>query len=262
MNADLLLYGSLALPCFGMLLLWIYSGLGARAAWVDVGWAGLIGLNACLLAFFGNGAIERRVLFGLLAALWSARLTLHLYQHRIVGTHRDGRYDQLKLDWGKDYRWKFLIFFQMQAVLVFLLTIPFYFYAFANTNLPNWAALCALVVFILALIGEAVADRQLGRFKSDPGNQGKVCQSGLWNYSRHPNYFFEWLIWCSYIFLGVGTGYSWQSALISLFMYFLVTRVTGVPPTEAQALRSRGQAYKDYQATTSVLIPWFKKEIR
>ena len=106
----------------------------------------------------------------------------------------------------------------------------------------------------------AGADAQLHRFKQDPANKGKTCQVGLWHYSRHPNFFFEWLIWVSYALYAMGSpsgAWGWLSP--ALMLYF-VTKVTGIPATEAQALRSRGDEYRKYQQTTSAFFPWPPKK--
>jgi steroid 5-alpha reductase family enzyme len=111
----------------------------------------------------------------------------------------------------------------------------------------------------LALIGEAVADAQLAAFKRTPHAPGEVCQRGLWNYSRHPNYFFEWLIWVAWALFALASPYGWLAVACPLLMFYFLFRVTGIPATEAQALRSKGEAYRAYQRSTSAFVPWFKK---
>jgi steroid 5-alpha reductase family enzyme len=112
----------------------------------------------------------------------------------------------------------------------------------------------------LAICCEAAADAQLSKFKSDASNKGHTCQAGLWRYSRHPNYFFEWLIWMAYaLFAFASPGGSFGLISPALILFFLL-RVTGIPATEAQALRSRGDEYRRYQQTTSAFVPWFPKE--
>ena len=104
-----------------------------------------------------------------------------------------------------------------------------------------------------------LADRRLAHFRGRPGNRGKTCREGWWHYSRHPNYFFEWLHWWSYMALAAGAPYGWVALLAPTAMFYLLFRVTGIPPTEAQALASRGDDYREYQRTTSVFFPWFPK---
>jgi steroid 5-alpha reductase family enzyme len=126
---------------------------------------------------------------------------------------------------------------------------------------PGLAAIeiTAIALWTVALIGEAIADAQLERFKAQPSNRGRTCRIGLWRYSRHPNYFFEWLIWVAYALFALASPYGWIAIACPLVMLYLLFRVTGIPATEAQALRTRGEDYRQYQAATSAFVPWFPK---
>jgi steroid 5-alpha reductase family enzyme len=116
-----------------------------------------------------------------------------------------------------------------------------------------------LGIWVIAFLGELTSDAQLARFKKDPKNKGRVCDVGLWRYSRHPNYFFEWLIWMSFATVASSAQWGYVGFVSpALILYFLL-RVTGIPATEEQALRSKGEAYRKYQRTTSVFVPWFPK---
>ncbi len=116
-----------------------------------------------------------------------------------------------------------------------------------------------LLIFIASVTGEAIADAQLRRFKSSSLNRGKVCQVGLWRYSRHPNYFFEWMIWCGIALMAVQAPMGLFALGCPILMLLLLLFVTGVAPSEAQSLKSRGEAYRTYQRTTSKFVPWFPK---
>ena len=116
-----------------------------------------------------------------------------------------------------------------------------------------------LLIWTISVLGESIADAQLARFRSNPANRGKTCRIGLWNYSRHPNYFFEWLHWWSYVAIAWSAPYGWTTLLAPALMWFFLFKVTGIPATEAQAVISRGDDYKLYQQTTSVFVPWFPK---
>jgi steroid 5-alpha reductase family enzyme len=113
---------------------------------------------------------------------------------------------------------------------------------------------------LAAITGEALADAQLAAFKRDAANRGRVCEAGLWRYSRHPNYFFEWLIWVAYFVFAVGSPWGWVALIGPASILYLLLRVTGIPMTEEQSLRSRGDAYRRYQRTTSAFIPWLPKK--
>ena len=115
------------------------------------------------------------------------------------------------------------------------------------------------MLWIAAFFGESIADHQLTRFRSDPSNKDKVCDTGLWKYSRHPNYFFEWLMWIVWLLMASGSSTWWVSGAAALAMFILITKITGIPYVEDQSIRSRGDLYRDYQQRTSSFIPWFPK---
>jgi len=117
----------------------------------------------------------------------------------------------------------------------------------------------AVATWLLAMSGEWLADYQLARFRRNPANAGKVCRDGLWKRSRHPNYFFEWMHWFAYAFLAVGAPGFWLTIDGIAAMYVFLTRLTGIPHVEREALAKRGEAYREYQQSTPMLIPWPKK---
>ena len=112
-----------------------------------------------------------------------------------------------------------------------------------------------IAIWIIAIGGEILSDKQLKKFKQDASNKGQVCQSGLWKYSRHPNYFFEWLHWLAYVLIGFYSSYWWLTVTGVLVMYVFITQITGIPFTEKQSVRSKGALYKEYQKTTSKFFP-------
>lgn len=118
------------------------------------------------------------------------------------------------------------------------------------------------LIATIAILGESAADFQLSAFRLRPENRHRTCREGLWRYSRHPNYFFEWVHWFAYIAIGATASLGWLTLLGPLLMLFFLFKMTGIPPTEARALASRGDDYRDYQKTTSVFFPWFPKETR
>jgi steroid 5-alpha reductase family enzyme len=115
------------------------------------------------------------------------------------------------------------------------------------------------ILWLTAWIGEFVADSQLAGFKRNPANRGAVCSVGLWRYSRHPNYFCEWLIWLAFAVFAIGSPYGYVALFSPALMLYFLFQVTGIPATEAQALRSKGDAYRRYQESTSVFVPWFPR---
>ena len=239
-------------------ILWMIQRKTGNASIVDIGWAGGIGLLVLYYALVLPLPALRRWLVAALACAWSFRLALYLF-HRNVGKPEDGRYHALRERWGASAHWKLLVFFELQALTVILLSLP----ALAAMRNPNPSvAMTVLAVFLLVFSvgGEALADAQLARFKSDPANRGKTCRAGLWGYSRHPNYFFEWLHWWVYVLLSFGSLWGWATLLAPAAMLYVLVKATGIPATEAQAVATKGDDYREYQRTTSAFVPWFPKK--
>lgn len=239
---------------------WAWQQRNTNAGIVDVVWAFGVGGTAVLVAATGSGAVLPRVLLGVLGGLWGLRLGLHLL-HRLRGEPEDGRYAHLRNLWGSAPL-KWLAMFQFQALLIVLFSLPFL--AVAANPVGAWNAwfVAAIAMWISSVVGEGIADRQLARFRTKPASRGKTCRSGLWRYSRHPNYFFEWLHWFAYVLLAVGSPVAWLAWAGPLVMYVFLRWVSGIPFTEAQSLRNRGEDYARYQRTTPMLFPWFPKDER
>jgi steroid 5-alpha reductase family enzyme len=236
-----------------MTLGWIWQRRRRNAGIVDVLWSVGLAVSAILNGVYGSGGLAPRVLVAMLGSVWAARLAGHLWI-RVRGEPEDGRYRALRERWG-DGQWQWFGLFQFQALLIPLFSIPFAAAA-GNPKAHIVGLAIALVFWNVSILGEAVADHQLAQFRADPAHRGKTCRVGLWRYSRHPNYFFEWLHWFSYVALSFGGPTVWYSLTGPILMYVFLRWISGVPHTEAQALRSRGADYRDYQRTTSVLIPW------
>jgi steroid 5-alpha reductase family enzyme len=242
-----------------MLVLWLIHLRTGNAAIVDAGWAGGLALLGALYAALGGGYWLRSAAIGAMAAIWGLRLAIYLLATRILGHPEEGRYQELRRQWKTNIPFKFLLFYEFQALLCVVLSAPFLAAARNPDPRVSWLEWGAVALWTLAMAGEAAADAQLNKFKSDPWNRGRTCQAGLWRYSRHPNYFFEWLIWVAFALFGLASpGGYWGLVSPALILYF-VLRVTGIPATEAQAIRTRGEEYRRYQRTTSAFVPWFRK---
>jgi steroid 5-alpha reductase family enzyme len=224
---------------------------------VDAVWAYGIGITSCLwLAMAGGGTLKSGVAAALVA-LWSLRLGTHL-QRRIRSLHprEDARYMKLREVWQGRVPSAFLGFFLAQAASVVLLALPFLMVAMdPDAAWSAWES-AGLLVCLTGICGESLADSQMARFKAANQGSKEVCQTGLWHYSRHPNYFFEALIWIGFYTYACGSAWGWATFHAPLAIIYLLLRVTGIPPTEAAAVLSRGDAYRRYQKTTSAFIPW------
>ena len=243
-----------------MFVLWLIHLAMKNASIVDAGWAGGIGTLAIVYALRAEGDPLRAWVIASMGALWGLRLASHLLK-RILGEPEEGRYVQLRRDWKTNLGLKFFVFFEFQAVLGVVLSIPLLIPTLNPRPGLSILEIAGVALWLVAIAGEAIADAQLRGFKADPSNRGRTCRAGLWNYSRHPNYFFEWLIWVSFALFALGSPWGWLGLVSpALILYFLL-KVTGIPATEAQSLRSRGEEYRRYQETTSAFVPWFHKRI-
>lgn len=225
---------------------------------VDIFWAFNFIVIAAIIYFLADGNPERVKLVCGLAALWSMRLGIYLLIR--VGGHlkeEEGRYKALREEWSNTV---FFFFFQAQALSNVMLAIPFFIIALNTDPQVHVMEYSGAAMWLLCIIGEGLSDYQLARFKKNPANKGKVCQDGLWNYSRHPNYFFQLMIWVSVLIMALPSPYGWLAIICPLSIGYLIFKVTGIPMTEEQAVRSKGELYKEYQRTTSVFVPWFKKK--
>lgn len=240
-----------------MLLLWLRQRATRNAASVDIAWSFGTGVMGVFFAVVATGWDGRRWLVAALVALWAFRLGVYLWQ-RIAREEEDGRYQMMRDRWGSKTQSYLFAFFQIQATWAVLFALPMFVAASNPTSRFTWLDGVGIAIWVIAILGESVADAQLTRFRANPSNKGAVCRDGLWYYSRHPNYFFEWLHWWAYVAIALAGGWAWGWLTLGgpAVMLIFLLKVTGIPPTEAQAVRSRGEAYRQYQRTTSSLFPW------
>jgi steroid 5-alpha reductase family enzyme len=257
---SLLLAGLLFLALL-MVVVWLLSLLWHNAGIVDVAWSAAFTPVAAAYVWLAEGWPTRDALLLAMVTTWSLRLAGHLFV-RVKAEHpqEDSRYAALRAHWGAAASPRMLLFFQAQALAALVLTVPFAIAALNPT--PALAPLewIGALVWALGLIGESTADRQLARFRHNPANKGQVCQDGLWHYSRHPNYFFEWVIWCGFGLFALGSPGGWLGLHVIPLMFYVMRYGTGVPYAEASSLRSRGDAYRAYQQTTNVFFPGPRRE--
>lgn len=249
----LLLVGAL-LASSAMALMWLIQVRIRDASHVDVAWAVLIACCAIVYALLGEGDIGHRVLAAVLASLWGFRLGGYLLFNRVLGKEEDGRYQELRRRWAPNVNRNFFVFFQAQALFVVFFSLPFAFIAQNGSNglgVLEWAG---IAVWAIGNAGTILSDSQLARWRKNPENKGKTARGGLWGWSRHPNYFFEWVTWCGIALVASATPWGWLAWAVPAGLLYLLFKVTGIPETEAQALRSR-EDYAEYQRTTSVFVP-------
>ncbi len=261
----LMLGVNLALLLVIILGLWRYACAIRDVSFIDAFWAfGMVILAAASLVQMGAGHARAQLLFGL-TALWGLRLAIHLFI-RWRGHGEDPRY--VRIIGGamaaRGWSWEktaLLLVFLTQMPLLFITCLPAQIgiHAAAQTGAAPLGVL-ALVGAVLAIIGiafETLGDAQLKAFRADPANRGKVLDTGLWRYTRHPNYFGDacawWGIWLVAAEAGLGTALA--SLIGPIFLTFTLTRWSGKPLLEKGLKKSR-PGYADYVARTSGFFPW------
>jgi steroid 5-alpha reductase family enzyme len=246
-----------------MAVAWRLQLMTGNTGWIDVFWT--LGLGA--VAIVGSLAPmsdatwphARQIMVAILVAVWSLRLGWHiLVRTRAVGD--DPRYRQLIVRWGKESTRQ--MFWQLQKQAAVSLVLALAIVLAAQNPHPGLRTqdILALTILITAILGEAIADRQLRRFKANPANRNSVCDIGLWRWSRHPNYFFEWMCWLAYPLIAIDLSgynpYGWLALLAPACMYWVLVYVSGIPPLEEHMLRSRGETFRAYQRRTRAFFPF------
>ena len=234
---------------------WLLQLRLRNAGLVDAIWALTLGLLAVVYAVAGSAPQSVRMALALMGGLWGLRLGVHLWQ-RNYGKPEDWRYAQYRAQWGVAAERNMFWFFQFQIIFTLMLSASAFLPAAYRQGevSPDGLALAA-VIWITAVAGEGIADRQMEAFRANPANRRQVSRDGLWRYSRHPNYFFECLHWLAYVPLGWGSSLFWATPLAPLVMAFLLMKLSGVPMLEA-GMMQRKPGYAEYVRTTSALIPW------
>ncbi|MDA3920670.1 MAG: DUF1295 domain-containing protein [Salinisphaera sp.] len=242
-----------------LFVVWVIQLFTRNAALVDVVWPASIGFIGLEYALAGDAPVSVRMLMAVLALAWALRLSGYLAA-RMRGAPEDARYTNARKSWGRRAELYMLGFFVFQAVIGWILAMPLLIIAY-QAEAPGfwWAALACLVWFV-SVVGEGTADAQLRAFKSKPENQGKVCRSGLWYYSRHPNYFFESTHWITYVVLAFGCTPWWWCTLASpVIMAWLLLKVSGIPTVEGKDASDKRAGHDEYVRTTNAFIPWLPK---
>lgn len=237
---------------------WAVARRPGKSGWTDTIWSYATGLGGAAAALAVPGPIERRLLVAAMIGLWGLRLGTHILKRTVQGRD-DPRYAELRRQWGRRWEARLYRFLMIQAGAAWLLMIPVIAAATNPAPVPAWSDVAGLVLLVLSVAGAALADRQLRAFAACSANRGKVMDHGLWAFSRHPNYFFEWLGWFAYALIAIGPAGGWPWGWLALigpaFVYWLLVHASGIPPTEAHMLKSRGAAFRDYQRRVNAFFP-------
>ena len=257
MDAGFVITAAAMLSAF-MAFAWIVQRLTGRSGWVDTIWSLAVGMGGVLAAEWPDSAADpgRRIAVAVAITLWSLRLAGHIAA-RTKGGEDDPRYAELAKQWGSLFPVYLFVFLQIQAAAALILVLAVRLAAIRPGPFPAIGDMLGLALLVVAVIGEAVADAQLARFAKAHKGQKAVCDVGLWAWSRHPNYFFEWLGWCAWAVVAMDPlwPWGWMAVAAPCLMYVLLVHVSGLPPLEAHMLKSRGAAFEAYRARVNAFFP-------
>jgi steroid 5-alpha reductase family enzyme len=239
---------------------WAVQRALGNAGWVDAVWSASTGLVGAVCALLpGDGPPGRRWIVAVMAAFWSGRLAWHIAQ-RTRGAPEDARYAQFRRDWAPHFERRMFWFLMIQAAAAWVLVLAIVLAA-RNPVPLHLTDVLGVALLLAAVGGEGLADAQLRDFRraAPGGGPGGVCDTGLWGWSRHPNYFFEFLGWCAYPLIAIDLSGAYPAGFVAMagpaFMFWLLRYVSGVPPLEQSMLARRGDAFRDYQRRVSIFIP-------
>lgn len=242
-----------------MTIAWVLARKTGKTGWIDAIWSFSVGVGSVIAVVLADAAWQRRSAILILILLWSLRLGLHIAK-RSMGHGEDPRYAKLMNEWGENASARLFWFLQIQALAAFILVLAVYLAAVSRPGFPSSLDIIAVAIIAIALFGEALSDAQLANFRKTPEAKTEICETGLWAYSRHPNYFFEWLFWCAWPLMAVtASPWSWLSLLAPIQMYWLLVHVSGIPPLEEHMLKSRGNKFRDLQRRINAFFPGPRK---
>ena len=246
-----------------MILLWLVSLMLKNSSIVDIFWGtGFVIVTWAAFLLTPDGFAPRKWLLSVLVTIWGLRLSLHILI-RNWGKPEDFRYQAWRKEAGAAWWWRsFFKVFLLQGILLWIVSAPLLAAQIrAQPDRLTWVDYAAIPVWLIGFFFEAAGDFQLARFKANPANKGKVLQSGVWHYTRHPNYFGDAAQWWAYYLIALAAG-GWWTIFSPILMTTLLMRVSGVTLLE-KTLKEEKPGYKEYAETTSEFIPWFplKKQL-
>ncbi len=248
----------IAVIFFHMSLIWLWYRHTKNPSVVDVGWASGLTIIG-MLYLYTSPASTKKTILSLVLLIWGVRLGGHLWYTRIRPNLLDKRYARFSKKWKISKPLGFLLNFQFQGLLIGIVSLPWYFVSQLSPESPiSTIDSLLILIALLSIATESLADFQLQSFKTR--HAGKVCDVGLWFYSRHPNYFFEWVTWCAFASFAFPAPHGWLGWISPVALLVIMTRITA-PLTENGSIESKGELYLCYQKSTPMFFPnVFKKK--
>lgn len=215
-------------------------------AFLVVGWSGYLA--------YGSGH-ARQFLVLVLVTIWGLRLAAHISVRKLGEEGEDFRYRQWREAWGKSFLWRsFLQIFMLQGTVIYLVALP----VLVIINQPGgelgWRDLVGTLLWLIGFTFETVGDWQLLRFKANPANKGRIIQTGLWSYTRHPNYFGEATLWWGILLIALGSPHGVIAIISPVLIGFLLLKVSGVPLLEERF--AGNPEFESYKERTNKFFPW------
>ena len=258
MQPGLLLVVAISLSAI-MAFAWALERKTGKSGWIDAIWSFSVGVGSVIAIILADATWQRRLAIMILILVWSLRLGFHIAK-RSMRHGEDPRYAKLLKEWGENASVRLYWFLQIQALAAFILVLAVYLAVVGRPGFPYVWDMVGVAIIAIALIGEALSDAQLAQFRMTPEAKTEVCETGLWAYSRHPNYFFEWLFWCAWPLMAItGSPWSCLSLLAPIQMYWLLVHVSGIPALEEHMLKSRGEKFRALQGQVNAFFPGPRK---
>jgi steroid 5-alpha reductase family enzyme len=237
-----------------MIILWLTSIVIKNVSIVDLFWGFGFVVAGVVYFIYTDGYETRKILLMTMLSIWGLRLSIYL-AWRNLGKGEDFRYQKFRKDFGEHRYWWYSFFsvFLLQGVLMWLISVPLLgaqFYHDTNLGILDFIG---VILWLIGMVFEAGGDFQLARFKADVTNKGKVLNTGLWHYTRHPNYFGDVAVWFGYGFICLSAG-SYIPVLGTVLMTALIIKVSGVALLE-KTLKESKPEYQEYVRRTSAFIP-------
>jgi steroid 5-alpha reductase family enzyme len=225
---------------------------------VDIGWGLGFVFTTLVLIFSSEKIYPSMLIMSLMILIWGIRLSFYIYI-RNHGKPEDFRYANWRKEWGSRQPWiAFYKVFMLQGAIMWIVALPVILVFVRHNNLPAFLGIVGISIFLFGLVFEGSADAQMKRFKADPSNKGRIITSGLWKYTRHPNYFGEALLWWGIGIYGFSVSGYWYCFISPVLITIMLRYVSGVPMLE-EKYKNR-EDFRAYASKTSVFIPFLGKK--